>query len=214
MTERRRRGPRGDISREHLLSAADRVLQRDGLTGLSLRAVAAEASVSPNAIYTYVDNMADLRNLLGDAFLARLDLSLLEADDPAEALRGFARQVLGAFAASPGYAALLTSQRIAGVHALNLNEALLRFFVESVGHPLGTATSATWLLTEWIHGKVALEPSNAAPENFRAAIARLEPIVDRWPLTVGMLSYDDERDERAIDLLITAVTTTSQLPQP
>lgn len=56
---------RAGLTREQIVAAAQRTLAARGLGGLSLRAVAAELGVAPNAIYSYV---AD-KNALIDAVL-------------------------------------------------------------------------------------------------------------------------------------------------
>lgn len=53
-----RRGPRGDIDQQVILDAAMRVLKREGsIDAVSLRMVAREIGVAPNAIYTYFQSM-------------------------------------------------------------------------------------------------------------------------------------------------------------
>ncbi|GAB3750893.1 TetR/AcrR family transcriptional regulator [Microlunatus parietis] len=62
---RRSRGERAGLSREQIVAAARRTLATRGLAGLSLRAVAAELGVAPNAIYSHLDD----KNALLDAVL-------------------------------------------------------------------------------------------------------------------------------------------------
>ena len=160
MHSRRRRGPRGDLSADLLLAAAERVVGVGGLPALSLRAVAQEAGVTATAIYTYFSDMADLRHQLADRFLGRLDLDLLTAPPAAAALRGFLQHVLEVFGQAPGQVQILASQRVVGPHALRLNEALLSFFIDQAGHGPLEAAAATDLVTEWVHGSVLLSTSN------------------------------------------------------
>lgn len=200
----RKRGPRGDITAQHLLSAAEHVLQAKGLAALSLRAVAREAGVTPNVLYTYFDDMADLRNKLGDEFVARLNLTLLKITPAADGLRHFLLHVLDVFSRSPGHVELLASQRIAGNNALALNEALLDFFIDSVGHSPAHAAGITRLVTEWVHGRLLLSPSNTGSAGFHTALARLD--TNRYPRTVATQALPD--DESALETLITAITTT------
>lgn len=195
----RRRGPRGDISANDLAAAASRVLETAGLDGLSLRAVAAEAGVTPNAVYTYFVDMSELRNRVGDAFLACLDLTLLEVDDPVAALAGFLRHVLDSFADAPGHVALLASQRIIGEHSLALNEALLDFFVERLEHDLARAAVSTGILTEWVHGVAALAASDAATDRTLERLATFDP--SRYPRTAAAFSLPSAEDV-AIELLV------------
>ncbi len=49
-----RRTPSGDV-RSALVDAAVRVLERDGVSGLTVRAVAAEAGVAPMGVYNHLD---------------------------------------------------------------------------------------------------------------------------------------------------------------
>lgn len=160
LMDSRRRGPRGDISADLLLAAAERVLAARGLPGLSLRAVAREADVTPTAVYTYFADMADLRHRIGDRFLGTLDLDLLTSPPAAVGLEAFLRHVIDVFAQAPGHVQILASQRILGPHALAVNEALLTFFIDRVGHTSAGAAAATDLVTEWVHGTAMLSPSN------------------------------------------------------
>lgn len=136
------------------------MLRAGGLDGLSLRAVAGEAGVAPNAVYTYVASMADLRNALGDAFLTGLDLGLLRSGDPQVSLHRFLDHVLQVFGQSPPHVEILASQRVLGQGSLALQEALLAFFEQQLGWSTARAADATMFLTEWVHGHVLLAHSN------------------------------------------------------
>ncbi|MFD2025449.1 TetR/AcrR family transcriptional regulator [Promicromonospora aerolata] len=180
MSQQRRRGPRGDLTRARILEAADQVLRSKGIAGLSLRAVAQEAGVAPNAIYTYVPTMAELRNALGDGFLTRLDLGLLQGDDPRTALGEFLRHLLRTFGDSPRHVELLAGQPVIGPGSLALHEALLTFFADSLGWDTSRSARATLFLTEWVHGHLLLAASDpAGPDSAEAG---------RTPLTDDELS--------------------------
>ncbi|MEV7600721.1 TetR/AcrR family transcriptional regulator C-terminal domain-containing protein [Kitasatospora sp. NPDC089797] len=58
------------LTREALTQAALRVLERDGLDGLSMRKVAAEVGVKAASLYWHVRNKQELLDLLSDAILA------------------------------------------------------------------------------------------------------------------------------------------------
>jgi AcrR family transcriptional regulator len=190
MSQQRRRGPRGDLSRTRILEAADRVLRTKGVAGLSLRAVAQEAGVAPNAIYTYVPTMAELRNALGDGFLARLDLGLLQGDDPRTALGEFLRHVLRTFDDSPRHVELLAGQPVIGPGSLSLHEALLTFFADSLDWDTNRSARATLFLTEWVHGHLLLaasDPAGSAPaEAGQASLTDDE--VSAYPRSAAALS--------------------------
>ncbi len=201
MTSKSRRGPRGDISAALLLDAAERVLAEAGVAGLSLRRVAREAGIAPNAVYTYFDDMADLSTALADSFLSRLDLTQLTVGGPEDALRGLLKSAMRLFTDSPHHVALLAAQRVAGPNAMNLNEALLDFFIERVGVETDLAVVSTGFITEWIHGYAALAPTDAPTPAFERALSRLD--LTRWPRTVDMLGRQDQRI--SVDLLVRAV---------
>lgn len=199
VTSGRRRGPRGDLTREAVLAAADRVLRRDGLTGLSLRAVAREAGATPNALYTYVATMAELRNALADHLLATLDLTLLDQEDPRTALYSFLGHVVQTLAAAPRHVEIIAAQRIFGDGSLALNEALLTFFQERLDWDLDRAHDSTMFLTEWVHGHLLLAPlSGAAPDP-----SVMESVdLTGYPRTMRSI---DRTDEDPVDLPLRAL---------
>jgi len=61
---------RAGLTREQIVTAAQRTLTRRGLAGLSLRAVAAELGVAPNAIYSHLADKDALIDAVLDAVLA------------------------------------------------------------------------------------------------------------------------------------------------
>ncbi len=61
---------RAGLTREQIVAAARRTLTRRGLEGLSLRAVAAELGVAPNAIYSHLADKDALIDAVLDAVLA------------------------------------------------------------------------------------------------------------------------------------------------
>lgn len=68
-----------------MCEAAQRVYARDGLVGLSVRAVAAEAGYSPGALYSYVPGKSDLLGEVLSGSLLALARALKETDGEADA---------------------------------------------------------------------------------------------------------------------------------
>ncbi len=68
---------RADQRRQHLLDAAGRIFQRDGLNGMSMVALAAEAGVSRRLIYDHFDSLSALYT----AFFADRMASYLAASE-------------------------------------------------------------------------------------------------------------------------------------
>ncbi|MFE6157387.1 TetR/AcrR family transcriptional regulator [Streptomyces sp. NPDC056486] len=78
------RGRYGRLSRERVLAAALDVVDRDGLSGLSMRKLGAELGVEAMALYRYASSKGALLDGLVEAFCQELESDLAakpEADD-------------------------------------------------------------------------------------------------------------------------------------
>lgn len=74
------RKPGPQLSRDDVIAAAARVLQRDGYDGLTMRGVAAELQVKAPALYWHVRSKGDLSLLLFDHLIADLDYGAPSGD--------------------------------------------------------------------------------------------------------------------------------------
>src|SRR5690606_7877048 len=83
--ERRTRGMRAGLTRDQVVAAAQRTMTERGVAGLSLRAVAAELGVAPNAIYSHVADKDALVDAVLDDVLAAVPEPT--ARDPRRALK-------------------------------------------------------------------------------------------------------------------------------
>ncbi len=79
----RSRRPRGSLSRDVILDAAEAIASGDGYEALSMRAVAARLGAVPMALYNHFATKEELVNALLDRVLSRFV--------PAGDLKGFAR---------------------------------------------------------------------------------------------------------------------------
>jgi TetR/AcrR family tetracycline transcriptional repressor len=77
-------GQRAGLDREAVIAAARRIADRDGLESLSMRALAAELGVMPNAIYSHVGSKGELLDGLLDSLLGEIEAP--ETDDWRQAL--------------------------------------------------------------------------------------------------------------------------------
>ena len=91
-------GPQRSDSRTHdlILEACSRILRREGLTNLTLKAVAKEAGLSKGGLLYHFPNKLSLIETLfkyhNDKFEARLqELATIEGDTPGAWLRAYAR---------------------------------------------------------------------------------------------------------------------------
>ncbi|MCX4668938.1 TetR/AcrR family transcriptional regulator [Streptomyces sp. NBC_01381] len=72
------RGRYGRLSRERVLATAVEVVDRDGLSGLSMRKLGAELGVEAMALYRYAPSKSDLLDGLVEAFCLELEADLAD----------------------------------------------------------------------------------------------------------------------------------------
>src|SRR4051794_39295169 len=100
--ESRRGGPvKKPLSRDAIVDEALRQLTADGLSGMSLRKVAAALETGPASLYAYVDDLRELHALVLDRALAKVKLP--RAGAPwRERLQSLLEAYLRVLCASPG----------------------------------------------------------------------------------------------------------------
>ncbi|MGW2375800.1 MULTISPECIES: TetR/AcrR family transcriptional regulator C-terminal domain-containing protein [Kitasatospora] len=145
------------LTREALTQAALRVLERDGLDGLSMRKVAAEVGVKAASLYWHVRNKQELLDLLSDAILASAEPPPRQDDWRAEL-----------YAYSASYRRLLLDNRDAarvvagrlapGPCLLNLMEDQLDR-LRTAGFSDADTAMASYLLGAFVQGFVLQEQS-------------------------------------------------------
>jgi AcrR family transcriptional regulator len=166
---RRSRTPSADVERE-LLAAAEAVLVRDGPTGLTVRAVAAEAGIAPMGVYSRLggkDGMVDALLIRG---FDRLTAALGAAGeaDPLQRLRCSGRRYRKFALASPHFYAIMFEGAVPRDHESDaVREHAAAAFSELVravelaaaaGQVIAPdATEVAQQLWNAVHGAVALE---------------------------------------------------------
>jgi AcrR family transcriptional regulator len=113
-------------SREEILGAARRLLERDGWEKLTIRGLAGEAGTSPGTVYNHVrdrdDLLVQLLNADAEAFLdPRPELP----DDPRERIVAVATLMHDGLAARPWVVEVITADDLLGEAALWLVEAIV-----------------------------------------------------------------------------------------
>lgn len=121
----RRTWTRRGYTTEDVAAAALSVLDRAGRDGLSVRAVAGELEIAPNALYSYVPDRAALDRLVIETVLAGA-ADVGPSPDPRQSIRNLSRAVHLALSAHPGAASLAASAPMDGPAALAIGERLLR----------------------------------------------------------------------------------------
>jgi AcrR family transcriptional regulator len=144
---------RGSLSRERLTAAALRVVDTDGIDGLTMRVLANRLGVKAASLYWHVRDRRELLELAADALLA--DLRLPPADEP---WRG---QVLGIAAAVGG---ALGSQRDSARILLEAPDGLER---SEAAVRLRSALSAAGLGVDEAHAAASLILAGVAVGHLR-----------------------------------------------
>ena len=206
-TRRHRAAPRAPLSRDAIVDAALRVIDREGLDAASMRRVAQELGTAPSALYWHVRNKDELLQLALDRVIGEIELPLLDPGNWQEQLKQLAREMrrvltrhgdlarvtLGSIPASPN--ALVV---IEWAHALLRGAGLPDRIVALVGDLAGLYVGA--YAYEESLGLASPTGEELAPEVVLTMLqdywASLPP--ERFPHTIALLPvlFEGDRDER------------------
>ncbi|MFD9728240.1 TetR/AcrR family transcriptional regulator C-terminal domain-containing protein [Streptomyces sp. NPDC059072] len=162
-----------------LAAAALAVIDRDGLTGLSMRAVAAELGISTMALYRYVQDRGEL-----EALVVELVLSAVDSTPPApgrpwqDRIAELVARLRGAVAAHPAVLPLVLTHRHRSSSVMGWGETLLGVLTEAGIGPEERIVALRALLA-YVIGAVQQEHLGALSGAGTAAIAELPP--ERFP---------------------------------
>jgi TetR/AcrR family tetracycline transcriptional repressor len=177
-----RRGPKRTLDLDKVATAALALLDAEGPGALSVRRVATELGVMPNALYTYVPDRAGLDRAVVELVLSQADLGLLDGPPSRwrRRIRAFALSLRAHLLDHPAAALLMMSAPMDGPTAVLVGERLLGA-LEDGGLGPTTRARGVWVLIVHVLGSVALDVAETdgrrplAPEDERAA-ARLEAL--------------------------------------
>jgi TetR/AcrR family transcriptional regulator, tetracycline repressor protein len=145
------------LTREEIVEAALRLLRRDGLSKLTMRAVASEMGVTPMAVYHYIDSKEDLLRLAYAEISAPWGQAplLLAGQDWEDSLRSFLMSIWEGLAQYPGLGAYLIE--LPNINVTPQGLALgIRFF-EDAGFPPVQARLAWSFALTYIHGRISVD---------------------------------------------------------
>ena len=155
---------RRGFSTEQVAVTALRVLDERGAAGLSVRSVATELGINPNALYTYVRSREDLERLVVESVLAEVPPRSSRGTWQSR-IRGLCLDVHAALVRHPGAAQLFMNAPMDGPQAMELGEGLLRELTRA-GLPPAQASRAAYTLIVQVIGFAALamaETDGTAP---------------------------------------------------
>jgi TetR/AcrR family tetracycline transcriptional repressor len=173
-------------------ATALRVLDERGAAGLSVRSVATELGINPNALYTYVRSREDLERLVVEWVLAEVPPRSTRGTWQSR-VRGLCLDVHTALVRHPGAAQLFMNAPMDGPEAMALGEGLLRELTKAGLPPTQASRAAYTLIVQVIgfaalamaetDGTVPLTPEAERVAGRRAALEHVPS--DAYPLTAA-----------------------------
>jgi AcrR family transcriptional regulator len=125
IVSRRNRPAKAPLSRKGIVSAALHILEQDGLSGLSLRRVAAALDTGAASLYVYVANLKELHALMLDQALAAVRVPRSRSVPWRNRLKACLLSYLRVLYERRGLAQLALSTIASGPNSLRIWEALL-----------------------------------------------------------------------------------------
>lgn len=116
------RAARPPLTRDAIVEAALRVLDRDGLDGVSMRRVADELGAGAGSLYWHVSNKDELLGLVFDRVVGEIQLPPPEPERWQDQLKEFARTARGVVSAHRDIARWSIGRIPLGPNMLRLNE--------------------------------------------------------------------------------------------
>lgn len=144
------RGPAPRHSREAIVAAAVEIADRDGLTAVSMRAVAGALGTGAGSLYRYLASREDLLDLMGDAVTAELR-PFPAAAAPVDALVALARRQLALYRRHEWMVEVIRRTSSPGPHALTYFDHCL-----GVLAPLGLPAQRQFEAIAMLTGVVSL----------------------------------------------------------
>ncbi|NUS81776.1 MAG: TetR/AcrR family transcriptional regulator [Streptomyces sp.] len=120
------------LTHDQLASAALAVIDRDGLAGLSMRAVAKELGMSTMGLYRYVDERDELERLVVEYVLGAVDTEPPPPEAPwGERIEVMVRRLRDTLSAHPTVVPLTVAHRHRSPGVLRWSETVLAILIEA-----------------------------------------------------------------------------------
>lgn len=211
------------LSKERIVEAAIEILDADGESALTFRALAARLATGSGAIYWHVADKGELLAAATDEVIARVMTGVVADAEPRAAIRTIALGVFDAIDAHPWVGAQLTREP--------WRPALLQVFegiggrLQTLGVPARAQFDAASTLLSYIVGVGGQNAANArlardAGRTDRSAF--LGKVADRWSelpayeypflrhVAAQMRDHDDREQFLAgVDLILAGIAVTS-----
>jgi TetR/AcrR family transcriptional regulator, tetracycline repressor protein len=173
-------GQRAGVSREAVVRAARAIADREGVDQVTMRRLAAELGVAPNALYTYFPNKTAILDAVLDSVLGEVEArpsvpSGTWSDDLGALMRASRRALL----AHPQLVPLFIS-RPGGPNAIRLGEAALTCLARG-GLSGRDAVEAMRALLVYTLGSAAVEIPRANDPDTHERLDRAARLIEQLP---------------------------------
>ncbi|RST16535.1 TetR/AcrR family transcriptional regulator [Streptomyces sp. WAC05374] len=163
------------LTHDQLASAALAVIDREGVAGLSMRAVAQELGTSTMALYRYVDDREQLEGLVVELVLGAVDSAPPPANAPwPDRIEAMVRRLRDAVSAHPAVVPLTVTHRHRSRAGLRWSEAVLAILTEA-GFEGERRVIALRGLLGYVIGAIQLEHLGPLSGEGTVAISALPP---------------------------------------
>ncbi len=214
IVSRRSRPAKAPLSRDVIVSTALQILEKDGLSGLSLRRVAAALDTGAASLYVYVANLEALHSLMIDQALGAVRLPKARGSRWQDRLKILLRSYFDALYSHRGLAQLAMSTIAAGPNSLGIWEMLLGLLKEGGAEDVQAAWGVD-LLTLHVTAIAAeqslrheSEPVLGRVENALSAVSE-EDFPLAFALKKALLSGDGAtRSEWALAVILAGIVST------
>jgi AcrR family transcriptional regulator len=210
------RAERKPLTRDAIVDAALRLLERDGLHGLSMRRLAHELGSGAASLYWHVGDKEQLLALMLDRIVGEAQLIEPDAENWQETVKEMLRGMRRLLTKRRDAAALSLGRIPAGPNSLPVMERTLAI-LKAAGLPARVISYASDMFALYVGG-FAFEEGlghEGDPAQLGAYWASLP--ADRFPTLAGMASElvhgdADERFEFAIELLVRGLEAMAAAP--
>ncbi|THA65248.1 TetR family transcriptional regulator [Streptomyces sp. A0958] len=201
MAARRARGQRAGLTRQAVLEAALRLVDREGMAALSMRRLGDELGVEAMTVYHHVPNKSALLDGMIEQVVAEAVPPEFGAATWREDLGAYAHALIAALGAHPNAVPLLLSRAAMTPRNLGTMEAVVGMLHEA-GFRLPRTLDILYSLTSFVVGHAAAQ---AGDVDGAGSFASLD--AEAYPLLVGAAreAGEDTADARfdfALDALL------------
>jgi AcrR family transcriptional regulator len=194
----------GKITRAVVVEAALRLVDRDGLDGVSMRRVAAAVGATPMALYRHVPSKAALLDGLVAAVFAQLEFPSDAAMPWAARLRATVRSLRRLLHAHPWLVAQILRGPVLGEGVFRASEGGLRVLGET-GLPPETIAAVFRLLHSYTVGYVGMEIARRTVDPARYGEFEAGRYPTRAAVAAHLGPFGEEQFEVGLDVIVSGV---------